>query len=593
MVWFRKSVELGGRQEVDFSTWLLPSEPGCQQVCHLHNEWLPSESDFRQQVGLLWDGSGAEASALFSGLARSNDHIGFSSAAINFFLELKPSEARWVYNKLKDAGVEFNESIRRQLKILGELETFLLYERLASLADLTAASDEEVRQCRFVLSVLISASFFARIDQQFDLVRDLNFIELSKFLQKLRTLAEVFPAGRHTPCDESVNLLPQDLTSQGSKLEDTVDKSEVLFETISKESKQIGTKYYFLSSGAPLRSDTNREIWLETRRRSISATDARALVKLNGLPSAQRERLMHDKIHRVSYDFESFELGIEREPVIADWVARNFPEEQFVATYLLYAGQNDRHVATPDMIGVTSLCEIKVSTKPLRTCKTTYRDQLQWQMHVTGASRVLLAVENRHTQEIEAEWISRDDERIKTLVAAANSFLSEFDQLVQVQEENEFEEDDEYFDEEDQVELHASRESEVDYSARPELQDIPEYEELYWNEMHQALTLYCQGHSVSAIADHLERPTNDVVGSLGMHIFSIDGELVNPNAKNFRVPWSADSYKKLAALLRLGKGVDEICEELGRDRLGVLYKLFERSNPVVPPIVLEVFEVAV
>jgi hypothetical protein len=45
--------------------------------------------------------------------------------------------------------------------------------------------------------------------------------------------------------------------------------------------------------------------------------------------------------------------------------------------------------------------------------------------------------------------------------------------------------------------------------------------------------------------------------------------------------------------LRLGKGVDEICEELGRDRLGVLYKLFERSNPVVPSIVLEVFEVAV
>jgi hypothetical protein len=182
-------------------------------------------------------------------------------------------------------------------------------------------------------------------------------------------------------------------------------------------------------NGEAITRDDYYDDWLEIRRRSVSATDARKLIKQNGLPSLQVASLLKEKSEQqAEFSHWAFERGIEREPIIADWVTRNFPEYRFEASSRLYKAAISRHVATPDMIGIDTVCEIKVSSKPLAQIRNTYSDQVQWQLYVTGASKALFVVENRYSEGIEYMWIPRDESRIKALVRAADAFLLSLDE---------------------------------------------------------------------------------------------------------------------------------------------------------------------
>ena len=68
-----------------------------------------------------------------------------------------------------------------------------------------------------------------------------------------------------------------------------------------------------------------------------------------------------------------------------------------------------------NLIGNGVVGEIKVSTKPMKQIYTKYKDQMQWQMHVTGANKALFIVQNRHNNFNEAMWVPRDIERISRL----------------------------------------------------------------------------------------------------------------------------------------------------------------------------------
>jgi hypothetical protein len=121
--------------------------------------------------------------------------------------------------------------------------------------------------------------------------------------------------------------------------------------------------------------------------------------------------------------FWAYDHGVEREPHIARWVQINLPGHELCHNRLVYAGEDFRHIATPDMVGPRSLAELKTSTKPLAQARARYMDQMQWQMHVTGYESVLLVVENRHSLEIEFDIVRRDEERIGLLIVAANELL--------------------------------------------------------------------------------------------------------------------------------------------------------------------------
>jgi predicted phage-related endonuclease len=178
------------------------------------------------------------------------------------------------------------------------------------------------------------------------------------------------------------------------------------------------------NDGNPIHADLDAEVWKELRQSSIGASDAMKLIKQNGEKRTSFAILLAQKQSGEDDEhYWSFDHGIQREPLIAQWIQINLPHYDLVPNRFVYGGDDIRHTATPDMVGPNHIAEIKTSTKPLRQTLSRYYDQLQWQMHVTNYQSVLFVVENRNTQEIEHELVERDIDRIKLLVDAANELL--------------------------------------------------------------------------------------------------------------------------------------------------------------------------
>lgn len=180
------------------------------------------------------------------------------------------------------------------------------------------------------------------------------------------------------------------------------------------------------SQGAPISSE-NRNEWLEARRWGVTATDVKKIVKLNGEPSVQRVGLLEKKLSGArDPDFAAFQHGRDREPIIAEWARQEFG---VVHNQYLMCGTNSSHLATPDGHGEDFIVEIKTSVKELIPTSKMYRDQIQWQLHVTNTEKVLLIVENRYSLERDYMWVLRNEERIQTLTTHADYFLEELQSL--------------------------------------------------------------------------------------------------------------------------------------------------------------------
>ncbi|WP_220607012.1 YqaJ viral recombinase family protein [Cryobacterium sp. 1639] len=191
-------------------------------------------------------------------------------------------------------------------------------------------------------------------------------------------------------------------------------------------------RYWLGDDGNPVGSDDDEDRWLAARRTGVGASEVGKIVKANGAPSVQRAGLLQRKLDGdPGHHFAAYDHGVEREPIIARWVNDNFA---IAHNAHLCMGQNPRHLATPDGIGDGVICEIKTSVVPLAKAVRRYRDQLQWQLHVTSSPQVLFVVENRDTLEREYTWVGRDEDRIATLVAHTNDFLVELDMRLEERE---------------------------------------------------------------------------------------------------------------------------------------------------------------
>lgn len=167
--------------------------------------------------------------------------------------------------------------------------------------------------------------------------------------------------------------------------------------------------------------------WLKARKLGVTASDANRLIKLSGERRTSWWDVLESKSpDYVPHEFDSYALGIEREPAIAAWVIERFQDEEFIANHWLFADSEEaRFLATPDLIGNYAIAEIKVSTKPLEQIISRYRDQLQWQLKVLNCERLLFVVEQRNIESIEAKWIYADAERQSQLENAAFELLEE------------------------------------------------------------------------------------------------------------------------------------------------------------------------
>lgn len=220
-------------------------------------------------------------------------------------------------------------------------------------------------------------------------------------------------------------------------------------------------------------SSSDRSAWLAARRGGITATEVRDCAKGN---STDRRRIIAEKVTGTDTPDLSgnrhVAYGHEREPFIANWIQRRFGIEP---STVVYAHPEDpRLLATADGYSIDPMteenlvAEIKTSKHdlwPLMTqsppkqgervltvhrevydhmralggkqvphfWSTGYYDQMQWQMFVMGAERVLFVYEQHDDQwpspsplgEPIACWIERNPKRISELIEVAKDLLSE------------------------------------------------------------------------------------------------------------------------------------------------------------------------
>lgn len=175
--------------------------------------------------------------------------------------------------------------------------------------------------------------------------------------------------------------------------------------------------------------------WLLARRAGVTATEVRDIVA--GRKSVAR--VVAEKRSGGVVDLSrvpAVRHGVEREPVIAEWVERRFG---ILPSDTLYrAEENSGYLATPDGVGEVDgelcICEIKTSTHDVFPGSERYRswgyaDQVQWQLFVTGVRKCLFVWEQHEdfvpvALEPAYAWVVRDEARIGVLRAVADDVLA-------------------------------------------------------------------------------------------------------------------------------------------------------------------------
>lgn len=169
------------------------------------------------------------------------------------------------------------------------------------------------------------------------------------------------------------------------------------------------------------------EGWVAARRHGVTATQVANASTPAGFERAAAEFLVEWR----EPDNPYMMFGRDYEGFIADWVEAEF---DVLPNEWLIAGENPRHLATPD--GLSSdhrrIGEYKTTGKDWETVEKLplrYRRQVQWQLHVTGAEECVVAWLLREEREgefipgwMKPKWgiVKRDPEMIQDLVVTAD-----------------------------------------------------------------------------------------------------------------------------------------------------------------------------
>lgn len=187
------------------------------------------------------------------------------------------------------------------------------------------------------------------------------------------------------------------------------------------------------SHGDLISKELDEPTWLNLRKTGLTSSDAGSLLRLNGERRIGWKALFETKLPGFESEFyDSYALGVQREPKVAEWVIESFPNEGFFHNEFTYASPEDKRLmSTPDMVGDFAVCEIKVSSSDIKTNLQRYRDQIQWHMLVLEAPVCLFVVENRYDRSKSYEWVDANEARMGALAQAAAEWLEEFDEWLE------------------------------------------------------------------------------------------------------------------------------------------------------------------
>ena len=175
-------------------------------------------------------------------------------------------------------------------------------------------------------------------------------------------------------------------------------------------------------------SGTDRSAWLDARRAGVTATDVARLAS-GGAAVVEAIKAEKAGLGR-DLDTPAMRHGRDREPVIAAYAEATFALSH--STALIASADRPEHMATPDMLGAKTVGEIKTTVHDWQTIADVpkrYHDQMQWEMHVTEATRCFLIFEPHEGfiplyPDPRHFIIPRDDDRIGELVTIADEFLA-------------------------------------------------------------------------------------------------------------------------------------------------------------------------
>lgn len=222
-------------------------------------------------------------------------------------------------------------------------------------------------------------------------------------------------------------------------------------------------------------SSDDREAWLAQRRQGVTATEVAKAAQ--GRP-ADIHKIITEKVTGAHVDLTGnkfVDYGNEREPIIADYVKRRFNIEPNTLCYS--SPDNPRYLATPDgyvddaFTEERFVAEIKTSRHdlwpfpfsrdddlgvptltvaiadralaaidrgefaPSGFWRTSYYDQIQWQMLVMNADRAIFAAEQhddnwpnpKPLRPADVIWVERNVKRIEYLLTVADALLAKID----------------------------------------------------------------------------------------------------------------------------------------------------------------------
>jgi hypothetical protein len=105
----------------------------------------------------------------------------------------------------------------------------------------------------------------------------------------------------------------------------------------------------------------------------------------------------------------------------------------------------------------------------------------------------------------------------------------------------------------------------------------------------ELLELWVDGMDLELLARHLNRKRLEVIVKLSELILKAPQPVADSSAPYFRKPWDYFHNSELRRLHALGKRPSEIADALGRDELGVCFRLLSNFEFVIPRAVVKRF----
>ena len=105
----------------------------------------------------------------------------------------------------------------------------------------------------------------------------------------------------------------------------------------------------------------------------------------------------------------------------------------------------------------------------------------------------------------------------------------------------------------------------------------------------ELLELWVDGMDLELLARHLNRKPLEVIVKLSELILKAPQPVADSSAPYFRKPWDYFHNSELRRLHALGKKPSEIADALGRDELGVCFRLLSNFELVIPRSVVKRF----